>query len=108
MSRSLASSIQSLVRTYADLRQLPAYLRQLAELDRGEPGAHRLGDRAAVPPADPPLDDQALRGEREPDAAAVPGVRRAADEPALHQPVDHPGQGRLAEQDVPVELAEAD
>src|SRR5579859_3775931 len=90
------------------LREPGAELFELAELKRAEPGAHRLRDRAAVPPADPPLDGQAGRGKTEADAAAVPGVGRAADEFPLHQPVNQPGQGRLAEQDVPVEFAEAD
>src|SRR5690348_15964963 len=37
-----------------------AQLLELAELRRAEPGQHRLRDRAAVPPADAPLDGQAL------------------------------------------------
>src|SRR5487761_25955 len=109
MSRSLPSSYsKSLFRTTCGCCQLRAQLFKLAELRRGEPGEHRLRDRAAVPPADAPLNGQALLGQRQADAAAVTRVCRAADEPPVRQPVDHPGQGRLAEQDVAVELAEAD
>src|ERR1700722_6064626 len=110
MSRSLGSSYsKSLFRTTCGfLRQLRAQLLQLAELRRGEPGEHRLRDRAAVQPADAPLNGQAFLGQCQADATAVPWVRRAADETPVRQPVDHPGQGRLAEQDVAVELTQAD
>src|SRR5690349_25052247 len=89
-------------------RQPRAQLLELAEFRRAEPGQHRLRDRAAVPPADAPLDGQAVRGQRQADAAAVARVGRPADQPAVRQPVDHAGQGRLAEQNVAVEFAEPD
>src|SRR5580700_4359515 len=105
MSRSLASShSKSLFRTTCGLCQLPAQLLELAKLLGCEPGEHRPRDRAAVPAADAALNDQAFLGQRQPDAPAVARVGRAADEPAVRQPLNHPRQGRLAEQDVAVEL----
>src|SRR6266700_1629754 len=109
MSRSLLSSYsKSLFRKDGGRRQLRAYLFKLAKLLRGESGQHRLRNRAAVPPTDPPLDRQPLLGQRQADPTSVPWICRPADEPSLRQPVDHPGQGRLAEQDVPVELTKSD
>jgi hypothetical protein len=46
------------------------------------------------------------RGERQPDAAPVGRVGMPLHQAALGQPLDQPGQGRLAEQDVPVELGQ--
>ena len=47
-------------------------------------------------------------GQRQADAAAVARVGRPADQAPVGQPVHHPGQGRLAEQHVPVELGQPD
>ena len=46
-------------------------------------------------------------GEREEDAAAVGRVGRALDEAALREPLDQPGQGGLAQQDLLRQVAEA-
>src|SRR5689334_9695442 len=62
-----------------------AQLLELAEFRRGEPGQHRVRDRAAVPPADPSLDGQALLGQRQADAAAVARVGGPADQTAFRQ-----------------------
>jgi hypothetical protein len=47
------------------LSQLRAQLLQLAELGRGEPGEHRLRDRAAVQAADAPLNSQPFPSQRQ-------------------------------------------
>ena len=67
-----------------------------------------LGHRAGMPPADATLYRPASLGQRQPNATVVPVVGDAVHEPPGGQPVHHPRQGRLAEQDVPVQLADAD
>src|SRR5215470_8129400 len=87
--------------------QFQADLFQLAKLGGAELTGQRASDAPGVPAPDPLLKRQAFAGQREADAAPVAGVGRALNEPAVGQPVHQPGQGRLAEQHVPVQLAKA-
>src|SRR5215471_8004148 len=87
--------------------QFQADLFELAKLGGAELAGHRASDAPGVPAPDPLLERQAFAGQREADAAPVAWVCLALNEPAVRQPVHQPGQGRLAEQHVPVQLAKA-
>src|SRR5215831_13539679 len=87
--------------------QFQADLFQLAKLGGAELAGQRASDAPGVPAPDPLLERQAVAGQREADAAPVAWVCRAVNEPAVRQPVHQPGQGRLTEQHVPVQLAKA-
>src|SRR5215467_2406866 len=88
--------------------QFQADLFELAKLGWAELAGQRASDASSVPAPNPLLERQAVAGQREADAAPVAWVCRALNEPAVRQPVHQPGQGRLAEQHVPVQLAKAD
>jgi hypothetical protein len=60
-----------------------------------------------VPQADPALDAPSGLGERQPDAPPVGRVGAPLDEAPFGQPVHHAGQSRLAEQNMPVQLTNA-
>jgi hypothetical protein len=87
--------------------QLPADRRQVPQFVRAQLGGHRAGDGAGMPAADLVLPVPAGLGERQADAAPIGGIRASLDESAFDQPIHHAGQRRLAEQDVPVQLAHA-
>src|SRR5271165_3556739 len=86
--------------------QLQADRLELAEFFGAEFSGHGDGHVPGMAAPDLALECLPFFGERQEHAAPVGRVRLALDEAAVREPVHHAGQGRLAEQDVPVQLAQ--
>src|SRR5438270_1956754 len=87
--------------------QPPTQDLELPEFPVVEPSRHCASDAPRVLPADPALHSAAGRRQRQPHAAPVSRVGAPRDEAAFGQPVHQAGQGRLTEQHMPVQLANA-
>src|SRR5215469_12609085 len=87
--------------------ELAAQRLQLPQLLDGQAGLEQTGDTDAVAQAHLALPRPAGGGQGNPHGPAVDGVRTATQESPLHQPVHQTGQGRLAEQHVPGQFADA-
>ena len=78
----------------------------MEELLVAEAAAHRLGDVAAVSPADGALGVRAGVGEADAAGPSVVGVVEASDEPSGFEPADQAGDARLGEQGVASQLGD--